>query len=78
MEYFSTKYNPKNCTRCGTEFTCKPLDISQCDCMKIRISPEEQDYISSKAATCVCNKCLKELKLEYYQEYKNKVLNQNA
>lgn len=78
MEHYTTKHASENCKRCGNEFTCKPNDISQCDCMKVRISPEEQDFISSKALKCVCNSCLKELKQEYYQEYKNKVLNQNA
>jgi len=78
MEYYTTKHASENCARCGGEFTCKPNDISQCDCMKVRISPEEQDFISSKALKCVCNGCLKELKLEYYQEYKTKVLNQNV
>ena len=78
MEYYSVKHPSENCTRCGNEFTCKPKDISQCDCMKIRISPEEQTFISSKALTCVCNNCLKELKLEYYQHYQNKTSKQNV
>ncbi|MBA3680981.1 MAG: cysteine-rich CWC family protein [Bacteroidetes bacterium] len=72
MEYFSTKHTSENCSRCGTEFTCKPLDISQCDCMQVRISPEEQNYISETGSTCVCNKCLKELKQEYYLQYQKK------
>ncbi|MEO6304947.1 MAG: cysteine-rich CWC family protein [Bacteroidia bacterium] len=78
MDHYTTKHKAENCKRCGTEFTCKPLNISECDCMQIRISPEEQNYISTKASTCVCNKCLKELKHEYYLEYQNKTVNQNA
>lgn len=47
-------------------FVCKANNISDCDCMQISISGEEQKYIDSKYVDCLCNKCLKELKYEYY------------
>ncbi len=78
MEQYPAKFISENCSRCGTEFTCKPLNISECDCMKVRISPEEQNYISKKGSTCYCNNCLKDLKKEYYDLYQKKVFNQNA
>lgn len=65
------KFDPVNCPRCKSEFICKPNHISNCDCMKIRLSPEEQNFISAQFATCVCNTCLKELKFEYFKHYQN-------
>jgi len=78
MQYYITTFVAENCTRCGNEFICKPNDISQCDCMKVRISPEEQNFISAKALTCVCNSCLKDLKLEYYHHYHKNTIKENA
>jgi hypothetical protein len=62
-------YKPENCPRCKAEFVCKPKNISECDCMKIRTSPEELNFIASKFSSCVCNSCLKELKHEYLLNY---------
>ncbi len=54
-----------NCPRCDKKFVCRPDNISECDCSKIDLTPEEYRYISSKFTLCVCNNCLKDLKSEY-------------
>ncbi|MDO8999193.1 MAG: cysteine-rich CWC family protein [Bacteroidota bacterium] len=66
---YTINFTPENCPRCKDEFICKPKNLSTCDCMKIRLSPEEQNFISEKFSTCVCNKCLKEMKHEYLLNY---------
>ena len=79
MKEYVINYTPENCPRCKGEFICKPKNINECDCMKIRISPEEQDFIGAKFSNCLCNSCLKELKHEYLLHYqKNKALNLEA
>lgn len=75
---YTITYQPESCPRCKAEFICKPKNISECDCMKIRTSPEELNYIALNFTGCVCNACLKELKQEYlsiYQKEKGITLN---
>jgi|GEM_PF-2202530 len=75
---YTINYRAESCPRCKAEFICKPKNISECDCMKIRTSPEELNYIASKFSACVCNKCIKELKQEYlsiYQKEKGITIN---
>lgn len=62
MKECAINYTPINCPCCKGEFICKPKNISECDCMKIRLSPEEQDFIGENFSGCLCNSCLKELK----------------
>ncbi len=76
---YTINYQAINCSRCNGEYICKPKNISECDCMKIRTSPEELEYIASKFSDCVCNTCIKDLKQDYLSMYqKNKGITINA
>lgn len=73
MQETHLKYQAGQCPRCGGDFICRANNISSCECMQLTISKEEQSYISSFFLDCVCNKCLKELKYEFYlKNYHNK------
>ncbi|MFN3852373.1 MAG: cysteine-rich CWC family protein [Spirosomataceae bacterium] len=65
------KHAPDECPRCGSVFTCKANSVLKCDCMWIDLNPNELRYIREYSEvtfgeyTCLCVKCLRELKEEY-------------
>jgi hypothetical protein len=69
MEPEIHKHEPVHCPRCRQEFVCNPFNIAGCNCSKIELSYEETQYISAQFNDCVCNKCLTELKYEFYLKF---------
>lgn len=59
-------YETKKCLACGLEMQCKAYDIDKCDCNRITVSKEEQEYIRSMFLDCLCNMCLEKLKVEFH------------
>jgi uncharacterized protein (TIGR00290 family) len=72
----SLSNNPlhKTCTRCAAPFSCRPDDISHCDCTSIALGIEETRFISAQFRDCVCNACLLELKKTYHSREKTKAI----
>ncbi len=60
------KYESDSCQRCKQLFVCNPYNIANCNCGQVELSYEETQFISKQFEACVCNKCLLELKYEYY------------
>ena len=73
MPTLQTKYQQEDCPRCGELFVCKANNISDCDCIKMPITEDEQKFIGSKFSNCLCNKCLKEMKFKYYLAYHHNI-----
>ena len=79
INYEMNKHEIKNCPRCGSQFECKPGNITQCQCFTIPLTLNEQAYIKEMYEDCLCVDCLKELKrlsrekeiLNYYSKLKN-------
>ncbi len=65
----SHKHEATHCPRCQVEFVCNPFNVANCNCSNIELSYEETQYISSQFNDCVCNKCLAELKYEFYLKF---------
>ncbi len=52
----------KKCERCGIEFECKPLQITECQCSNIQLSEKSQRFIQTNYKDCLCKNCLEEIK----------------
>lgn len=63
------KYEPQECPRCKLPFVCNPHNVASCNCSQVTLSYEETRFIAKQFEECVCNKCLYELKYEYYLMY---------
>jgi hypothetical protein len=59
------KHEQKKCPRCEAPFECKVGDITHCQCYGVQISVEEEAYIRSAFADCLCRNCLLQLKDRY-------------
>jgi hypothetical protein len=60
----SSKHEPAECPRCGTLFECKANSLTKCDCMLIRLTRVEIEYIASvmgQRDECLCPQCLKDI-----------------
>jgi hypothetical protein len=55
------QHETKNCSRCKTEFECKPGNITQCQCYSIVLSTEQRAYIEQRYNDCLCKNCLQYL-----------------
>jgi predicted Fe-S protein YdhL (DUF1289 family) len=54
------------CLRCGERFACKINSPTRCDCMDIRLTSNEMEYILPLAdGECLCPNCLEKLRAEY-------------
>jgi Cysteine-rich CWC len=54
----SSKHEEKKCAWCDAFFECKPGDVANCDCGKVKISADVYKYISEKYNDCLCHQCL--------------------
>ena len=54
--------NNTTCERCKKLFVCNAIDISNCDCTKIKLTQNEIENLKQTYANCLCNNCLIELK----------------
>lgn len=54
----------KQCPRCHKTFECNDHNIKDCDCTKVKLSPESYEYISHTYEDCLCIECLKEIEKE--------------
>jgi hypothetical protein len=55
------KHEYKACPKCGTAFTCKVGDVSNCQCNTVKLSEEAYDLISKKYDDCLCSNCMLEM-----------------
>ena len=62
VQYLQSCFAPeqeKTCPRCGSKFVCR--HNANCDCMQIKLSLEQQQYIRDNFSDCLCPGCLKEI-----------------
>jgi hypothetical protein len=64
------KHASEACPRCGEVFTCKVNSILKCDCLTIRLSRTETQYIRDLSelqfgSGCLCLPCLRALQAEF-------------
>ena len=58
------QHEKKKCPRCGSEFECKPGNITRCQCSGFILSVELKAYLAHKYDDCVCRNCLQYLTVE--------------
>jgi hypothetical protein len=51
-------HEQQTCPRCGQGFTCKPGNISACQCQGITLSAASREWIAQRYAGCLCKACL--------------------
>ena len=56
----------KICPRCGKKFICR--HGLNCDCMKIKLTPGQSQYLKDNYDDCVCLDCLKDISEEQYEK----------
>lgn len=71
------KHENKICPRCGTAFECKVGNITQCQCYGIKLSNEEQGYISKQFGDCLCFNCMIVLRTAYNEAHFEQQLNKH-
>jgi hypothetical protein len=60
------KHERVRCLRCGERFACKINSPMRCDCVDIRLTPGEMEYILPLAdGECLCSDCLDQLRADY-------------
>jgi len=59
------KHEENICPRCEQAFECKVGDIANCQCFGISFTTEEKAFIEDRYNSCLCRKCLQELKQRY-------------
>lgn len=64
------QHETRNCPRCGSAFTCKPGNITQCQCFGMSFTAEEKAFIEERYNDCLCRSCLLQLKnsVELFKE----------
>ena len=68
----------KACPRCGKSFECKQGDITHCQCFGLKISHEEEAYITEKYPDqCLCRDCLQQLQSRYILFLEKEILYKN-
>lgn len=56
----------KICPKCGAAFVCKHDDILNCQCSQIALNRDQLDYIKANFDSCLCQNCLKEIKIKIF------------
>lgn len=59
------KHEIISCERCGADMECKANNFSRCDCTTVPISINEAQFISERYESCLCVRCLLDLKHDY-------------
>ncbi|MCC5816380.1 MAG: cysteine-rich CWC family protein [Leptospira sp.] len=54
------KHEIVSCPRCDTRFECKMGTITECQCMEVRLSPNQILAIREDYVGCLCKNCLEE------------------
>lgn len=64
----------KNCPRCGSLFECKVGDVVNCQCYGIKLTLEEECFITQNyPGQCLCRACLLQLQNRYHLFVEKKV-----
>lgn len=53
------KHEPKICPRCKAYFICKVGDVSNCQCSRVKLTIDEQNYLADQYGDCLCFSCMK-------------------
>lgn len=53
------------CERCQASFECKANSFTQCQCMTVKMTLNETQYVSELYDACLCAACLTVLRDEY-------------
>ncbi len=48
----------RKCTHCLVPIECNTQDVTNCDCSKIKISTQVQNFLAGTYHKCLCNSCL--------------------
>ncbi|PZR29772.1 MAG: hypothetical protein DI535_01320 [Citrobacter freundii] len=51
-------HETRKCPRCGNGFSCKPGNITQCQCFGILIAEEQRSFMDKRYTDCLCRDCL--------------------
>jgi Cysteine-rich CWC len=55
------KHEEKYCPRCRAAFECKPGNITQCQCYRVKVGPELKAFMEQRYSDCLCRNCLLQL-----------------
>jgi hypothetical protein len=58
------------CEHCHVPFECKANSSTYCQCTQVELTLEEAEYISERYDSCLCAKCLSDLKHTYHKNLK--------
>ncbi|MBX2977679.1 MAG: cysteine-rich CWC family protein [Flavobacteriales bacterium] len=50
----------KRCQRCGSDLSCKPSSIHECQCMAVKLSDGQRRQLAERFTNCLCVACLTE------------------
>jgi hypothetical protein len=54
-----------NCERCNAVFECKANSFTKCQCMDVKMTLNDTQYVSERYEGCLCAGCLLILRDEY-------------
>ncbi|MFC5409748.1 cysteine-rich CWC family protein [Larkinella bovis] len=74
METQASKHETVGCPRCGVVFECKVGSINLCQCVAVPLTDEQRNYVRSQFSTCLCTRCLQEIRTEYNRKEHEKKL----
>jgi len=52
----------KACPRCGISFTCRPDNITECQCASAKLDDYARAWLKERYQECLCIGCLLEIK----------------
>lgn len=65
------EHEKKFCPRCEACFECKVGSILLCQCMSVKLTEAERNYLQEKYEDCLCASCMKELQTEFQKIFSN-------
>lgn len=51
----------KICPICGCKFVCLSDKITECQCIKVELTPKQREVIRQQFDNCLCIDCLKNI-----------------
>lgn len=51
----------KFCPLCGKNFICNSDNISECQCTKVELSPQQRESIKQQFTDCLCTDCMRKI-----------------
>ncbi|WP_405517012.1 cysteine-rich CWC family protein [Spirosoma sp. KNUC1025] len=67
MTSSACKHDESVCPRCAVVYECRVGRITSCQCMSVKLTEEQRQYVSSLFNGCLCANCLLTLQTEYME-----------